>query len=91
MSVAQPLRVESGSFTALLPTSDEYGILHLAYEPREISAEPSGRELETSLSYGLWRGGDMSAVVELRHRSEPGHTAGAPDETLGRIGLRKMF
>jgi hypothetical protein len=91
LSVSQPLRVEDGAFNALLPTSDEYGIRHLTYEQRSIDAEPTGREIETTLGYNLWQANAMSAVVELRHRSQPGHDADADDITSVRVGVRRIF
>jgi hypothetical protein len=87
-SVSQPLRVERGAFTALLPQSDAWGRAHLAFAPRTISAVPSGREIEARLGYWLWRSDAFIARAEFAHRIEPGHVADAEpaDEVL--IGLR---
>ncbi|MGE0044866.1 MAG: S8 family serine peptidase, partial [Hyphomonadaceae bacterium] len=88
LSVSQPLRIESGAFSALLPVSDAWGRQHLAFDRRSIGASPSGREIETRLSYWLWSGGVLSAHADLAHRSEPGHRADADDAVEALIGLR---
>jgi hypothetical protein len=88
LSVSQPLRVEEGAFSALLPQSDAWGRAHLAFAPRTISAVPTGREIETRLSYWLWSSNTMIARAELAHRSEPGHRADAEDAVELLVGLR---
>ncbi|MBL8548604.1 MAG: S8 family serine peptidase [Hyphomonadaceae bacterium] len=88
LSVSQPLRVEDGTFFALLPQSDEWGRAHLRFAPSAISAVPSGREFDTRLSYWLWRSDALVARAELAHRADPGHRAGADDVMEALVGLR---
>ncbi len=88
LSVTQPLRVEQGVFAARLPQSDAWGRAHLAYDTRFIEAAPSGREIETMLSYWLWSGGRFAANASLAHRADPGHRASAPDTLELQVGLR---
>jgi subtilisin family serine protease len=91
LSVTQPMRVESGAFSALLPISDAYGRKHLAFEQRLISAEPTGREIDTQLGYALWAGDRFTAEAAISYTIDPGHSASAPDEIAARVAFRKAF
>jgi len=89
---AQPLRVERGGFATWLPTSFDYttGIASNAYST--MSLRPSGRELDTELSYGsnlfdgnAWLGGN------LFYRRQPGHIASASDDVGAAVRLSLGF
>jgi len=78
LRVSQPLRVTTGGFNLFLPTSYDYltGIATSSWQ--HYSMSPSGREIDTELSYstGLldgnaWLGG------KLFLRKDPGHIADA--------------
>ncbi|MBI1250288.1 MAG: S8 family serine peptidase [Alphaproteobacteria bacterium] len=91
LSLSQPLRIERGAMIATLPAADDYGIAHLRFEPRTISAVPSGREIDLRAAYLLWSTGALSARVEATRRFSPGHRAdAAPADELS-IGLRHRY
>jgi len=78
LRVSQPLRVTNGGFNLFLPTSYDYltGIATSSWQ--HYSMSPSGREIDTELSYstGLldgnaWLGGNLFL------RKDPGHIADA--------------
>jgi hypothetical protein len=81
--LSQPLRVTSGGFNMFLPTSYDY-LTGIATSSRErFSMSPSGREVDTELSYSTslldgnaWLGGNLFL------RKDPGHIANA-DTDLG--------
>lgn len=83
LRVSQPLRVANGGFNLFLPTSYDYltGIATSSWQ--HYSMSPSGREIDTELSYstGLldgnaWLGGNLFL------RKDPGHIANA-DADIG--------
>ena len=78
---SQPLRVEHGGFAMWLPTSYDYATGTATSSLSTMSLRPSGRELDSELSYGsdlldgkAWVGGN------LFYRRQPGHIAAAPDD-----------
>jgi hypothetical protein len=78
---SQPLRVEHGGFAMWLPTSYDYATETATSSLATMSLRPSGRELDSELSYGsnllggkAWIGGN------LFYRRQPGHIAAAPDD-----------
>jgi hypothetical protein len=78
---SQPLRVEHGGFAMWLPTSYDYETGTATNSLATMSLRPSGRELDSELSYGsdllggkAWIGGN------LFYRRQPGHIAAAPDD-----------
>jgi hypothetical protein len=90
-SISQPLRVESGKFSALLPTANEYGRQSLAFQRRMISAAPTGREIDASVNYSLWASETFSGQVGAVYRSQPGHQRNAAPEKAVTMGLRYGF
>lgn len=92
LRIAQPLRVESGGFAALLPTSYNYTTGAATNSVVRMSLTPSGRELDGELSYGAglyggrgWLGGN------LFYRRQPGHIAHAPDDVGAAIRFTLGF
>jgi hypothetical protein len=76
---SQPLRVEHGGFAMWLPTSYDYATGTATSSLTTMSLRPTGRELDSELSYGTdliggkaWIGGN------LFYRRQPGHIAAAP-------------
>jgi hypothetical protein len=76
---SQPLRVEHGGFAMWLPTSYDYATGTATDSLTTMSLRPSGRELDSELSYGAdliggkaWIGGN------LFYRRQPGHISAAP-------------
>ena len=81
LRISQPLRIERGGFAALLPTSYDYATGLATDSITRMSLAPSGREIDTELSYGgrllsgnAWLGGN------LFYRRDPGHIASAKDD-----------
>jgi hypothetical protein len=77
--LAQPLRVESGGISMLLPTGYDYATETATSSVERLSFSPSGREIDAELSYSTgvsrgWLGANLFA------RRQPGHVAAAhPD------------
>ena len=90
-SISQPLRVERGGFSALLPTANEWGRQSLTFAPRAIPATPSGREIDSSVTYSLWAADNFTARVSAIYASEPGHNREAPAEKALTFGMRYGF
>jgi Subtilase family len=90
-SISQPLRVEAGAFSAMLPTANEYGRQSLAFSSRPISAEPTGREIDASVDYSLWTQARFAARFSAAYRKDPGHDATAAPEQLVSVTLRYGF
>ena len=79
--IAQPLRVESGGMSMLLPTGYDYASGTVTRSVDRLDFTPSGRELDAELSYSTtvgkgWLGANIFA------RREPGHVDSA-DPDLG--------
>ena len=81
LRIAQPLRIEHGGFAMLLPTSYDYSTLTATDSLTHMSLTPSGREVDSEISYGrkllsgnAWLGGN------LFYRREPNHIANSPDD-----------
>jgi hypothetical protein len=92
LRIAQPLRVESGGFAMMLPTSYDYTTGIATDSLTRMSLRPSGRELDTELSYGStlldgagWFGGNLFV------RRQPGHIAGAYDDVGAAIRFTLGF
>lgn len=83
LRIAQPLRVEHGGFAMMLPTSYDYVTLTAGKSLSTMSLTPSGREIDTELSYGSSLLGDRAWIGgNLFYRRQPGHIAAA-DGDLG--------
>jgi len=77
--IAQPLRVENGGISMMLPTGYDYATETETRTLERLSFTPSGREVDAELSYstGLGRGW---LGANLYARRQPGHIATAdPD------------
>lgn len=91
VSLAQPLRVEHGTLSALLPEADAYGRSSLHYVARQVPLKPSGRELDLRLGLNVQLRSDFVARAEVVQMFEPGHVKSAPPETMTSIGMRWAF
>jgi hypothetical protein len=79
LRVSQPLRIESGGFNMLLPTSYDYATQTATSSWTNYSLTPTGREVDAELSYSTqvgrgWLGGNLFV------RKQPGHIASADDD-----------
>ena len=77
--VAQPLRIETGGFSMMLPTAYDYATETATSSLVGYSLSPSGREIDGELSYSTqlgraWLGGNLFV------RRDPGHIADADDD-----------
>lgn len=85
--LGQPMRVESGSVRAILPTSQNAdGTLN--HQSQRITMTPSGREIRLDLVYDrpfsdAW---SLRPWASLRH--EPGHIESADDEAIAGVNAR---
>lgn len=79
LRLAQPLRVEGGGITLLLPVTWDYSTLSGTSASQRLNLAPSGREIDAELAWqgALWRG---QAAASLFWRRDPGHVANAPDD-----------
>jgi hypothetical protein len=77
--VSQPLRVSSGGFSMMLPTSYDYATRQTRSTAHSMTLAPNGRELdvETSWSMPLAQG---HLGANLFWRRDPGHIAAMPDD-----------
>jgi hypothetical protein len=79
LRLSQPLRVEGGGLSLLLPVSYDYSTQSATFATRRLNLEPDGREFAGELAWhGPAFGGDLSASAY--YRCDPGHFADAPDE-----------
>jgi hypothetical protein len=78
---AQPLRVESGGVSMLLPTGYDYASGLATSSSQQLSFTPSGREIDAEVSYSTWLGRGWIGA-NLFARRQPGHVATA-DPDLG--------
>jgi hypothetical protein len=74
LRIAQPLRVESGGVSMLLPTGYDYATGVATSSIQQLGFSPSGREIDAELSYSTslgrgWLGANIFA------RRQPGHVA----------------
>jgi hypothetical protein len=79
LRIAQPLRIEQGGFSLMLPTAYDYGTAKATETLNKFSLSPSGREIDTELSYSRpFARGWMGANLYLRR--QPGHVASADND-----------
>jgi hypothetical protein len=81
LRVSQPLRIESGGFSMMLPTAYDYATLAVTNSLTQVSLSPSGREINGELSYGSTMLGDAAWIGgNLFVRRQPGHIAKSDDD-----------
>jgi hypothetical protein len=92
LRLAQPLRVESGGFAMLLPTSYDYATQSATSSLTRFSLAPNGREIDGELSYGTglldgngWLGGN------LFYRRQPGHITDNQDDVGAALRFALSF
>jgi hypothetical protein len=79
--IAQPLRIEHGGFAMMLPTSYDYSTGLATDTLTTMSLSPSGREIDTEVSYGrTLLDGNAWLGANLFYRRDPGHIANSPDD-----------
>jgi hypothetical protein len=81
LRIAQPLRIDRGGFSLMLPTGYDYGTTSATSSLSRMSLAPNGREIDAELSYGssllggkAWIGGN------LFYRRQPGHIVSLADD-----------
>ena len=88
--VSQPLRVRSGSTALRLATGkDENDTLY--YSQQTLSLQPSGREIDGEVYYGITLSDAFKVKTSLMYRSQPNHVSTAPGEGVGLISVRYAF
>lgn len=90
LTLAQPLRTESGSITALVPTGldEDY---RTTFEQRTAALTPSGREISMEASWRVALNPRTTASLAARVTREPGHLRQADDEGLIWAGFRTRW
>lgn len=79
ISLAQPLRMEGGSFQAVLPdVPDVYETSGFSYSTRRVSVAPSGRQIDLRLETDKDFGDAGVFRLEGALIRQPGNQAGAP-------------
>ena len=90
--IAQPLRVEHGGFAMMLPTSYDYSTGTAIDSLTRMSLRPSGREIDSELSYGrTWLDGNAWLGGNLFYRRDPGHIASSPDDAGAAVRFSLAF
>ena len=85
--VVQPNRIGSGSMKVHIPTlADTYGTIN--YNTKNISLEPSGRQLNYGLSYRKNISDDLSFSFKHVVTNNPNHTDDSPTWHSSFTGLR---
>lgn len=89
-ALSQPLRIDSGGFSMLLPGSYDYRTSSASLIRSELSLTPHGREIVGEIAYArpLRRG---TVGVNFYSRRDPGHIAGAGPDVGGAVQLRLKF
>ncbi|MFN7023656.1 MAG: S8 family peptidase [Pseudorhizobium sp.] len=87
-SVAQPLRIESGSMKLNIPTGRNAGG-EIQQRQMATDVEPTGRELDLGLDYNV-PVGEGHLRLGLQYRVDAGHVPDASAAGLA-IGFRKRF
>ncbi len=74
VALYQPLRVESGNISLLLPTGRDYVADRILFTSSDGSLAPSSRELDVEVSYRIF--GRKGYILEANyiHQFNPGHT-----------------
>ncbi len=88
--LAQPLRIDRGGLSLMLPTEYDYGNGQAVMTREQFSLSPSGREIDAEVSYatGLF-GGWLSGNMYLRR--QPGHVASADSDVGAAVRYRLKF
>ena len=82
LSLSQPLRIEQGNFSAVLPDVPADISDPLTFSTRQFSASPSGREVDLRLMARPATSARLG-VVSLKARGQPSSRATAPDAPRG--------
>ncbi|WP_423140893.1 S8 family peptidase [Parablastomonas sp. CN1-191] len=90
LRLSQPLRVESGTLSFLLPIDYSYETLQTGMGLRTLSLAPQGRELDAELG---WSGPLLygQAHAGVFYRKDPGHRAALPDDKGMAVSWRAAF
>lgn len=90
LRVAQPLRVASGGYRLLLPSSYDYLNRSVGYETQTLNLAPKGRELDSEMAYGR-RLGLGWIDTNFFWRRDPGNVAAARDDLGGAVRFSMNF
>ena len=91
LSLAQPLRIERGDFTAVLADVPQSADDPLTFSVRRFSAAPSGREVDLRLQADRDFGPYGIVTVEAAAAREPGNIQGARPAAGLAVGWRTAF
>jgi hypothetical protein len=90
LRLSQPLRVERGSLSFLLPVDYDYATLQTGFGLRTLSLSPQGREIDAELG---WSGPVLAgqAHAGVFYRKDPGHRAAAADDKGLAVSWKAAF
>ncbi|MCH7805715.1 MAG: S8 family serine peptidase [Proteobacteria bacterium] len=74
IAVHQPLRVENGTLSLVLPTGRDYAIDRILFSNDQAGLSPSSREIDVEISYRLVTRAGFTFEANLVHQFNPGHT-----------------
>lgn len=90
LRVMQPLRVRSGGFSMLVPTSYDYSTRSVGYENQFLNLAPNGREVDLEAAYSVsLLGGDLG--LNAFYRNDPGHIEAMRSDLGGAIRFTLGF
>lgn len=90
INISQPLRVMSGHAGLKLAEYKDADD-NLYYTHHAFSLEPSGREIDGEVYYGMKLSDSIKVKTSLMYRNEPNHIEDAPAETLGLLSVKYTF
>jgi len=91
IAIHQPLRVEGGNLTLVLPTGRDYAIDRILFTNDRASLSPSSREVDVEVSYRLVTRAGFAFEANLVHQFNPGHTIGLSHASAVLFRLSKLY
>jgi len=90
-AVAQPMRLDAGRATAVLPVDMNFKTERLLFATRSAPIASSGREIDFELAYERPLLDSLVVQANLVHQRSPGHVLGAPPATSALVRLTGRF
>lgn len=90
LRLSQPLRVESGGLSLLLPSAYDYATRQTTWATQTLGLAPKGREVDAEAVYGRPVGAGWMTVNSY-WRQQPGNLAWYPDDIGGAVRYSLSF
>lgn len=91
LALYQPLKVENGTISLLLPTGRNYNPDQILFTGSTASIAPSSRELDVEISYRILARSGWSIEANLIRQFNPGHTLEAAHANAGFLRISKNY